>query len=898
MKIYFLCTLFLFLNLGLAVFTLKVPFQTAGPSRISGGQVENIVDRPVAGAVNRLLPHPMDSSILYAASVNGGIWKTENAYDDVPHWEPLTDDLPSGSIGALQFDYSDKTFNTIIAGVGGSSSLGGLGQSHDGIYISSDGGKNWNVVGKGYIDGHRIYGAAKHQERVVVCSVGYGIGRREKMYVRAGVFFSQDFGKSFERVQDLFSYPCTDLITNPDTPDNFFMATLDGIYETEDAGYSWNKIIDKEQFASYRNARLSVATIQGNTILYGGTLTKQTQQLFRAERLHDGQWSYSIFNATPYHEDDEDVYLNPSKEEKSGGQGTTHFSIAADKDDENIFYACGDRQNLNGNGTNVLGAKDYTGVCFKYTLFNGSIVPQPLTHKFTKSHSAPHADSRNLYMDANGNLVESDDGGIYRRENPKSESGDWFSVNGDIQILESHSVTLLDFDGEEPGSNVWITGNQDTGTTFSYQGKMFKTLSEGDGGIVQSYSSDNHSVVYTTFPLLRCIIRNEINHTENGLEIDSIQTKGLIKETQESLSKLNRNTVNFYNTYYVNRFNPNRIYIPLSFDTMSLESFDGGESYETVRLITNGIGSGIIASVYSGKCNGTEYPDLIISANSDYMVRRLSLDSPAELITSFPPNQIDSTALKSISVHPDNFEIIATLFENGQVTVSYDSGKTWSEISSGTYFTKQEKIIILPTEELTVVVGGLNGLFVYKNGNGWNPLEGLPASYIMDIRYSETKDILYLGTLGRGVWYLENALSLIKNIEDVTSTSRTQITETTAPESKTSETTQNDETSTQSSETTKSDEISTPSSEITQTSETTQTTSTQSSETTQGTTEEETKDTLAQELELYRTLSFILIPSLAALMIICIVLLILFVKAKNGGSSYTSLEPTARYFSD
>ena len=44
------------------------------------------------------------------------------------------------------------------------------------------------------------------------------------------------------------------------------------------------------------------------------------------------------------------------------------------------------------------------------------------------NNTAPHADSRDLAFDANGSLLESDDGGVYRRTNPTgagSWSGSW-----------------------------------------------------------------------------------------------------------------------------------------------------------------------------------------------------------------------------------------------------------------------------------------------------------------------------------------------------------------------------------------------------------------------------------------------------------------------------------------
>ncbi|MGH9904164.1 MAG: WD40/YVTN/BNR-like repeat-containing protein, partial [Pyrinomonadaceae bacterium] len=76
-----------------------------GPGATQGGQVENVVpNNEVVGAIHTVVAHPTDPNILYVGAVNGGIWRTTNATAPSPNWTPLTDNLPSLSIGALEFD--------------------------------------------------------------------------------------------------------------------------------------------------------------------------------------------------------------------------------------------------------------------------------------------------------------------------------------------------------------------------------------------------------------------------------------------------------------------------------------------------------------------------------------------------------------------------------------------------------------------------------------------------------------------------------------------------------------------------------------------------------------------------------------------------------------------------
>ena len=113
--------------------------QGPGPTRF--GQVENIIpNNEVVGAIHTVAAHPTDSNILYVGAVNGGVWKTTNATAASPHWTPLTDNFPSLSIGALEFDPTDPTRQTLVAGIGRFSSFGRSGGPLAGLLRTTDGG--------------------------------------------------------------------------------------------------------------------------------------------------------------------------------------------------------------------------------------------------------------------------------------------------------------------------------------------------------------------------------------------------------------------------------------------------------------------------------------------------------------------------------------------------------------------------------------------------------------------------------------------------------------------------------------------------------------------------------------------------------------------------------------
>src|SRR6266704_1700234 len=78
---------------------------------------------------------PGDGLVYYAGAASGGIWKTR---DGGLHWDPIFDDQPVSSIGALAVAPSDP--NIVWAGTGET-----FIRSHisigNGIYKSTDAGK-------------------------------------------------------------------------------------------------------------------------------------------------------------------------------------------------------------------------------------------------------------------------------------------------------------------------------------------------------------------------------------------------------------------------------------------------------------------------------------------------------------------------------------------------------------------------------------------------------------------------------------------------------------------------------------------------------------------------------------------------------------------------------------
>ena len=86
-------------------------------------------------------------------------------------------------------------------------------------------------------------------------------------------------------------------------------------------------------------------------------------------------------------------------------------------------------------------------------------------------------------MNSNGELIEVDDGGIYMQTDPTGKNGIWYSLIGDLSVIECHSVAYDEL------NDVYLVGTQDNGTISMSEtnGVINSTaLEAGDGGDVQA----------------------------------------------------------------------------------------------------------------------------------------------------------------------------------------------------------------------------------------------------------------------------------------------------------------------------------------------------------------------------------------------------------------------------
>lgn len=717
-----------------------------GPGPNTQGQVENITNREVVGAVHAVAPHPANANILYIGAVNGGIWRTDNAMAASPNWTQQTDTTGSLSIGALEFDPTDVTNQTLVAGIGRFSSFLRVGGALTGLLRTTD-GTNWTAInGGGVLNGLNISGVAPRGNTIVI-SVNAG------PVVSRGIWRSTNLGANWLQISGaagtgLPAGASFDLTGDPSNAAVLYTnAGGNGIYRSTDTGATWTQVSNAAMNAIIAIANnVEIAVGSTNNVFVAIVGGGQLSGLFRSG---NGGANWAALDLPGSVENGGNTFgIHP------GGQGGIHLSIAADPTNANVVYIGGDRQPCFTESTgcqsaftpawpNSLGAVDFSGRLFRVDASQptGSQAV-PLTHGNTASSSSPHADSRDMDLAANGVLVEGDDGGIYRRTTPLANNGDWFSMNGDLQTTEFHNAAW------DSNANIIIGGAQDTGTPQQQAtgNVTWQSVSTADGGdvAVDDTGTPGLSVRYSSSQFLLGFRRRVYNAT-NTLQSQVFPALTVIGGGNALVAQ-------FYTPIEINNVNPNRLIIGAR--NSVYESLDQGNTITEIGpgIQVNDVGNDPIAYGATGNANM-----LYVGSGAQVFIRNAAAPAALAASATYPgiANIID------IAIDPTTPNT-AFVVDAGNVFHTADGGATWNNVTGNLGALNAGAIRSVAFRANAagngVAVGTDTGVFMALAPafNVWNQLgTGLPTVPVYDLDYDAADRIFVAGTLGRGAWLLQ-----------------------------------------------------------------------------------------------------------------------------------------------
>jgi len=249
---------------------------------------------------------PSEPNVFYVGAVNGGVWKTN---DFGRTWNPIFDDQPTGSIGAIAVAPSDR--HILYVGSGEGLQRPDL-STGDGLYKSTDAGRTWTHLG--LRDGQQIPQIVvdpRDPNRLFVAVLGHPYGPNEER----GVFRSTDGGQTLTKVLYVDEDTgASDLVLDPLAPDTIyavlwqarqgpwengaFTGPGSGIFKSTNGGTTWRRIgTGLPTFTDDGLGRIGIGIAPSNPRRLFATVEARTHAgLYRSD---DAGETWALVNADP-----------------------------------------------------------------------------------------------------------------------------------------------------------------------------------------------------------------------------------------------------------------------------------------------------------------------------------------------------------------------------------------------------------------------------------------------------------------------------------------------------------------------------------------------------------------------------------------------------------------------
>jgi len=264
---------------------------------------------------------------LYIAAAGGGVWRTDDALSNSPHWTYISGSFAINSIGSMALDPSDPTGNTLYVGTGEFNACGSGCVAGVGIYKTTDGGNTWSGplggsafknrgVGTIAIDptnSNIIYAGSGRALRghsstccdgaitLVPGAAQWGLyksidGGATWTFIHNGSPLASDCGTLLAQAAD--TDPCSPrgvrhVVIDPTDHNTLYASSYArGIWRSNDAGVTWTQI--KPPLTTLNtsdNTAIAVTTLpNGDTRMYAGEgiSGSPTSRVFRSDSVRTG----------------------------------------------------------------------------------------------------------------------------------------------------------------------------------------------------------------------------------------------------------------------------------------------------------------------------------------------------------------------------------------------------------------------------------------------------------------------------------------------------------------------------------------------------------------------------------------------------------------------------------
>ncbi|HLZ68904.1 MAG TPA: glycosyl hydrolase [Dehalococcoidia bacterium] len=693
-----------------------------------------MIGPPRGGRVVAVAGDPAEPATFYFGACGGGVWKST---DGGTYWENVSDGFfKTAPVGALAVSEADP--NVIYAGTGEACIRGNVIHG-DGVYRSTDAGRNWQHLG--LADTRHISRVRVHPndpDTVYVAALGHAFGPNKER----GVFRSSDGGKSWQ--QSLFVSEragAADLSMDPHNPRLLFAAiwqalrtpwTLEsggpdsGLYRSSDGGETWSDLSDRPGLPKGIKGRIGVAVSPAKAGRVWAIVEAEEGGLFRSDDAGES-WQRVC--------EDRDIRQRP----------WYYMHIFADPQDAETVYSLNLKMWRSSDG-----GKTFTPV------------------------TTPHGDNHDLWIDPADpqRMIEGNDGGACVSYNGGAS---WSTIYNQPTAQFYHVAIDTQFPYR-------VYGTQQDNSAISVPSRSAAgAIPWGECYAVGS-SESGHIQVRPDNP--NVVISGAVGSSPGGggslLRYDhgTAQTR-IITVWPEVYSGYGAKDLKhrFQWTFpiLISPHDPNTLYAT---GERVFQSFDEGSSWEPISpdLTRNDASKlGPSGGPITKDTTGAEHYCTVFAlaesplerrllwAGSDDGLIHLSRDgsswqnlTPPELpewstICTIEPSPHDAAVayLAATRYKLDDFRPI--LLKTG------DYGKSWQPITNGLGDGDITRVIREdPTRRGLLYCGTERGVYVsFDDGNEWQPLQGnLPAVPVHDLQVKDSD--LVAATHGRSFWVLDD----------------------------------------------------------------------------------------------------------------------------------------------
>jgi photosystem II stability/assembly factor-like uncharacterized protein len=690
----------------------------------------------MSGRVSDVELHPKNSNIVLIGSAGGGVWKSQ---DGGVRFNSIFDGYCQ-SIGVVTIDPNDPD-NTYWVGTGETWTRNSVSMG-DGIYKTTDGGKNWTKMGLEKSD--RIASIQIHPSNsniIYAAALGALWGNSDDR----GVYKTEDGGKTWNKI--LFvnnTTGCSELVMDPSNPDVLYAAFWEfrrtahsfnsggmnsALYKSTDGGKTWQKL--QNGLPKGKLGRIAVTIAPSNPQIVYAVMEAEKKEEKGLYRSDDGGANWKFLNG------DFALTVRPF-----------YFSrITVDPKNPDIVTKAGLFGSISRDGG-----------------------------KTFKNLGSMHSDIHDIVFDyANSNkMFAATDGGLYR----SLDGGSSMEIIENLPLSQFYHVSL---DNRTPfyvygglqDNNSWFGPSASPGGVES---RDWELVGQGDGFRVYPHPADPN-VVYSEMQGAEAIWR---------FDVAKQQLKVVKPYPVDGDPKLR---FNWNAAMTTSKHNPNRLYVGSQFVHVSE---DRGDSWKKISLdLTtndqtkqNQEESGGLSADNSGAENHCTIFTIAESPISDQVIWVGTDDGNVQLtqdggktwtnltkkIVGLPAN----TWCYHIEASVHGKEIAYAVFD-GHAKNDYqpyvykttDFGKTWKAIATSEIGSFVRNIQEDYKNQNLLFLGAENGLHITLDGGAsWSPFtNNFPKVAVHYLELHPEKNSLVAATHGRGIIILDD-ISPLRNISE------------------------------------------------------------------------------------------------------------------------------------